>query len=197
MEQAVLKVSNWSRSSRHFVKTMEFVTVFTTARHFYQFRTTFIQSTPFHTISLIILILSSVYLCFLQASPPNVEIIPLLRCYAAWIGSYRSFGTTCRSRPQGQALHPSCTACRLKMWSTDCPKRRQLTTNLFCVTPQKSEDFKRHTIWWGRLKSQLFVITSITIYWNVTTCSLVSGRKLFKETMSPLFSRILMFLTCE
>ena len=196
--QVVLKDSNWSRSSQHFVKTLEFVTVFTTARHFYRSRTTFIQSTPFHTISLIFtLILSSVYLRFLQASPPNAEIVPHLRCYAAWIGSYRSFGTTYRSLLQGQAIHSSCTVCHLKMWSMDRPKHRQLTTNLCCVTPQKSEDFKRHTVWWGRLKSQLFVITSITVYWNVTTCSLVSGRQLFKETMCPLFSFKLMFRTCN
>jgi len=71
--QVVLEESNWSRSSQRFGKTLEFVTMFTTARQFYQSRTTFIQSTPFHTISLIfILILSSVYLCFLQASPSNV-----------------------------------------------------------------------------------------------------------------------------
>jgi hypothetical protein len=151
---------------------------------------------PFHAISLIfILILSSVYLCFLQAFPPNVEIIPLLRCYAAWTGSYRSFGTTCRSRLQCQLLHSSCTACRLKMWSMDSPKRRRLTTNLRCVTPRYSEDFKRHTVRWGRLKWQLFMITSITVYWNVTTCNLVSGRQLFKETTCPLFSLKLMFLT--
>jgi len=58
-----------------------------------------------------------------SSSPKRIvnEMFALVGCYAAQIGSYRRFGTTCGSIFRGQAVQPCWTALPLKMGRVVCP----------------------------------------------------------------------------